>query len=176
MGRPPKIRPDIREADVRQEGVREPVRAKVRTRKGSGVDKFHIPQELIPDGIDLQWNVDSVLGKPDPHARQSMAVQAWEPVTADMWGGRFDGMFMPKGHRGEINVGGLVLEWRPIELTHEARVEELGAARQARFTEERKIASGAVDGVDPGFMDVSHPAARKGNIFKKEMGPSSIPD
>jgi hypothetical protein len=137
---PRKTRPAIREAEVRAEPAREPVRAKTRTRKGANVNQFHIPQHMIPDGIDLQWNTDSVLGKPEPHMRQTMAVQGWEPVTADMWGGRFDGMFMPKGHKGEINVGGQVLEWRPIELTLEARAEEHQAARHARNVEERKIA------------------------------------
>lgn len=162
----------IRQAEVRAEPVREPVRAKVRTRKGSGTDKFHIPQEMIPDGIDLQWNVDSVLGKPEPQMRSAMAVQAWEPVTAEMWGGRFDGMFMPKGHRGEINVGGLVLEWRPIELTLEARAEEYGVARHARAAEDRKIATGNVDGVNQDFMDTNHPKAKANTFLRKERIPS----
>lgn len=149
---------------------REPVRKKVRTRKGAMTDQYHIPPEMIPPDIDLQWNVDSVLGQPNPHARSQMARQGWEPVTADMWSGLFDGMFMPKGHKGEINVGGLVLEWRPLELTQEARAEEFQAARQARGIEERKIASGAVDGVDPGFMNTDNAKARANTFLRKEHG------
>lgn len=168
----------VRQAEVRQEPAREPVRARVRTRKGVGTDRYHIPQHLIPAGIDLQWNVQSILGKDDPQARQTMTVQGWEPVTGDMFDKRFDGMFMPKGHKGEINVGGLVLEWRPIELTAEAKAEELQAARHARGVEEAKIKSAQIDGVDPGFMDPNIPAARGGNIFRKEMGrsPMAIPE
>lgn len=174
-----KTRPAIREVEVRAEPAREPVRAKTRTRKGANVNQFHIPRHMIPDGIDLQWNTDSVLGKPEPHMRQSMSVQGWEPVTADMWGGRFDGMFMPKGHKGEINVGGQVLEWRPIELTMEARAEEHQAARHARNVEERKIAAGTPDGVDPGFMNTDNPKAKANTFLRREMGrvPSmAIPD
>jgi hypothetical protein len=167
---PRTARAQVREAEIRTEPVREPVRAKVRTRRGGGTDKFHIPRHLIPAGIDLQWNVDSILGKEDPHARQSMAVQGWEPVTGDMWDKRFDGMFMPKGHNGEINIGGLVLEWRPMELTLEARAEELQAARHARNVEERKITAGAPDGVDPSFMDTEHPKAKAGTFLRKEIG------
>lgn len=169
-------RAPIREAEVRSEPVREDTRGepkkKVRARKGSNVNEFHIPPHMIPEGIDLQWNTDSVLGKPEPHMRSTMAQQAWEPVTGDMWGGRFDGMFMKKGHQGEINVGGLVLEWRPIELTMEARAEELSAARHARRTEERKMVTGAVEGVDPNFMDHSDRGgvARANTFVKREFG------
>lgn len=170
-------RAPIRESEQRSEPARDPVRAKVRTRKGANVDQYHIPLELIPDGIDLQWNTDTVLGQPTIQERSRMEAQGWEPVTPDMWEGRFDGMFMRKGHQGEINVGGLVLMWRPIELTLEARAEELGAARQARFTEEKKITSGAPDGVDPNFMDSQHPKARAQNFLRKErIASMPIPD
>lgn len=166
----------VREAETRPEPAREPVRAKVRTRKGSGVDRYHIPREMIPEGMDLQWNVQSVLGRDEPQMRQAMAVQGWDPVLPDMFGGRFDGMFMPKGYKGEINVGGLVLEYRPIELTMEARAEELQSARHARGVEERKIQSGMVDGIDPRFMDQSDPKARANTFLKKEMRPMAIPE
>lgn len=154
------------------EPVREPIRAKTRTRKGVGIDKFNIPQSMIPDGVDLQWNTDSVMGQPSMQERTAMEQQAWEAVTGDMWDGRFDGMFMRRGHKGEINVGGLVLMWRPIELTLEARAEELHAARTARNVEERKITSGNVDGVDQNVMDPNNPHARRMTFLNKERIPS----
>lgn len=165
-------RAPVREAEVRTEAPREPVRAKTRTRKGSGTDKFHIPQHMIPDGIDLQWNVDSVLGRPEMQERMAMEVQGWESVTPEMWGGRFDGMFMPKGHKGEINVGGLVLQWRPMELTLEARAEELQSARHARHAEEAKLKAGAVDGIDPNMLTNNDPKARANTFLRKERIPS----
>lgn len=155
------------------EAAREPVRAKTRTRRGgAGVNKYHIPQEMIPDGIDLQWNVDTVLGQPQTQERMAMEQQAWEPVTGDMWDGRFDGMFMRRGHQGEINVGGLVLMWRPMELTHEARAEELHHARQARYVEEAKIKQGTPDGVNLDMLNPNHGSARAKTFLRSERIPS----
>lgn len=159
-------------AETVTEPAREPIRAKTRTRKGIGTDQFHIAAHLIPDDIDLQWNVDTVLGQPAMQERVLMEAQGWEPVTPDMWGGRFDGMFMRKGHQGEINVGGQVLMWRPMELTEEARAEELQAARNARFVEDRKMATGNVDGVDPNILDAKNPHARGLTFLNKERVPS----
>jgi hypothetical protein len=147
-------RQPVRETEVRSEGEREPVRAKVRARKGAGTDRLHIPQEMIPDGIDLQWVTDSVLGQPAVQDRMSYEVNAWEPVTPDMFDARFDGIFMPKGHKGEINVGGLVLMWRPLELTLEARAEERQAANMQIRTETNKMITGQVDGVDSRILGV----------------------
>lgn len=165
-------------APVRPEGetpeaVREDIRpVKQRARKGIGTDRFHIPQEMIPEGIDLQWNTDTVLGQPVMQERSMMEQQGWEAVTPDMFDGRFDGMFMRKGHQGEISVGGLVLMWRPIELTMEARAEEYHAARLARHTEERKMTSGSVDGVDPAILTNDNPHARNMTFLRKEHKPS----
>lgn len=164
----------VREEPVVSEPVRvEPIREKkTRARKGVGVDQFHIPAEMIPADIDLQWNVDTVLGQPSMQERSRMEQQGWEAVTPDMFEKRFDGMFMRKGHQGEINVGGLVLMWRPMELTMEARAEELLAARHARRAEERKMTSGAVDGVDPNILDANNPHARNLTFLRKEHKPS----
>lgn len=150
---------------------REPVRAKVRVRKGMGVDQLHIPQEMIPDGVDLQWVTDSVLGQPNPHGRQQFEINAWEPVLPSMFEGRFDGMFMPKGYKGEINVGGLVLMWRPMELTLEARAEERQAARHAMVSEEAKMKTGQVEGIT---FDTDTPNARAHTFVKKTREPMPI--
>lgn len=160
-------RAPIRTEAATPEPVREPIRAKTRTRKGVGVDQFNIPPELIPDGIDFQWNVDTVTGQPSVQERTRMEQQAWEAATITDFP-FLDGMFMRKGHLGEINVGGLVLMWRPLELTIEARAEEYQAARNARHVEERKITSGNVDGVDPNVLDAKNPHARQQTFLKKE--------
>lgn len=166
-GRPPRIR----EAEVRTEPVREAMRetARVRTRKGSGTDQLHIPREMIPEDVDLQWVPDSILGQPAIQQRMSFEVNGWRPVTGDMWDGRFDGMFMPKGHKGEINVGGLVLMERPLELTLEARAEENKSARDAVRAEEAKLRGGNIDGV---AFDTNHPTARAKTFINKERLPS----
>lgn len=164
-------RAPIREAET-DTPVREPIRAKVRTRKGGvGVNKYHIPAEMIPEGIDFQWNVDSVLGQPQMQERMAMEQQAWEPVTIKDFP-NLDGMFMRKGHAGEISVGGLVLMWRPLELTLEARREELHAARQARYVEERKMEQGTPDGVNLDMLNPNAGSARQKTFLHKERIPS----
>lgn len=160
----------VREDPVVSEPVREePIREKkTRTRKGVGVDQFHIPAEMIPDGIDLQWNVDTVLGQPAAQERSRMEQQGWEAVTPEMFDGRFDGMFMRKGTQGEITNGGQVLMWRPLELTLEARAEELQAARQARRAQERKMVTGQIDGINPDVFNSNHGSARSQTFLNKE--------
>jgi hypothetical protein len=143
-----------------------------RTFKGSrSTNPFHIPPEMIPDGVDLQFNVDTVVGMPTQE-RRFMEQQGWEPVTPDMWGGRFDGFFMRKGHKGEINVGGQVLMWRPLELTLEARAEELMDARRARAVEEQKMTEGRPDGVNLDMLDPNAGSARRQTFLRKERVPS----
>lgn len=149
---------NIRTSEVRTEAREEVRPKKQRLRKGiAQVSPTHIPREMIPEGVDLQWVTDSVHGQPDIQGRQSYEINAWEPVTADMFGGRYDGMFMPKGHKGEINVLGQVLMWRPLELTLEARAEEAAQARNATHAIETKLRNGQIDGV---AFDTTHPTAR----------------
>lgn len=161
-------RPAVREVAARTEPVREAINPKKRTRKGGGTDQLHIPRDLIPDGIDLQWNVDTILGSPDVHARSEMEAQGWEPVTVGSFNGRFDHL-MPKGFKGEITYRGLRLDWRPMELTMEARGEENQAARNAVRVQERKLTGGELDGVT---LDTAHPTARAKTFITKERIPS----
>lgn len=165
------LRAPVREADVREEPAREeevrPAK-KVRARKNSGTDQLHIPQHLIPPGMDYQWVTDTVAGQPAPQVRMSYEANAWEPVPAT----RHPGMFMPKGYEGEINVGGLVLMERPMELTMEAREEEYVAARGARAAEERRLRGGDLPGVT---LDTNHPSVRANTRLNKEIVPGNMP-
>lgn len=168
----------MRNAEVRAEPAREPIREtparKQRLRKGiANVSPTHIPQEMIPGDIDLQWVTDTIHGMPEAQGRQSFEINGWEPVTPDMWGKRFDGMFMPKGFKGEINVLGSVLMWRPMELTLEARAEERQQAVAARLSIERKLRNGELDGV---AFDTQHPTARAITNVGREGVAMPIPD
>ena len=88
-----------------------------------------------------------------------------------------DGKLMRAGHKGEINIGGLVLMHRPLELTLEARQEELDSARQARFIEERKMTAGRPDGVNPNLVNPNHGSASRNTFLNKERIPSMpVPD
>ncbi len=76
-----------------------------------------LPKEVIDSlhaqDIDVQWVVDSVLGKPEPQSRMAFEINGWERVTGQMFKGIFDGMLCQKGYQGEITYDGLVLMWRP---------------------------------------------------------------
>jgi len=151
-------RAPVREAEVREEPVRK---TRQRVRK-SGADVLHVPQNLIPEGMDYQWVTSEILQQPSHTTRAGFEINGWEPVPAT----RHDGMWMPKGFKGEINVGGLVLMERPMELTLEARQEEREMARQAVGGNTRSLSSGEIPGVS---LDTQHPSARKVTGLTREV-------
>lgn len=157
--------------------AREPVRATSRmVGGGGGTNKFTIApailHKLAQEGWDLQWNVDSVLGKPDTQGRTAMERQGWTSVTGLMWDGLFDGHYNAKGYAGEINVEGLVLQARPMELTQQARAEENHAARMARHVEAQKIKQGTPDGINLDMLNPNHGSARSQTFLRSERIPS----
>lgn len=105
-------------------------------------DRLKVPQELIPDGMDYQWVTDSILGQPQPQRRARFERRAWTPVPAE----RHDGMYMPKGFKGEINVDGLVLMERPLELSIRARQKEKMKAREQVYVREQQLRGGDLGG------------------------------
>ena len=149
-------RAPIRNEDVRPDPIRteEPKAKRTRVRKNAGsTDRLYIPREMIPEGVDLQWVAVEIKGEPAVQNRMNYEINGWQAVNMQMPPfDRFDGMFMPKGWTGEINVGGLVLFERPIELTMEARGEEHRAANQAVGIQERQIRSGLIDGVNSDLL------------------------
>lgn len=154
--------------------VRETPEKRQRLRKGAAsVSPTNIPQEMIPPDTDLQWVTDSIHGEPTPQIRQGFEINGWRPVTSDMFGGRFDGMFMPKGHKGEINVMGEVLMERPLELTIEARQEQYGEAVRAKTRTEATLRNGELPGVR---FDTQHPSARKVTSISHERVQMPIPE
>lgn len=130
-----------------------------------------VMEKLHADGVDVQWVTDSVLGKAEPAMRQDFEINAWEPVTSKMFGGIFDGMFTRRGHDGEIMYNGLVLMWRPLELTLEARAEEV-AARNAQLRAQESMIKGgmAIPGLASGF-EAAHPSALAGNKLTRSIKP-----
>lgn len=118
------IREKIREGAVQARGRDGEVLTRRRTQSG---DALHIPNEIIPEGWDYQWNNYTVFNEPATASRIAMAENGWRPVPA----GRHPGMFMPKDYAqdGPIIRDGMILEERPMELSNEARAEELAKAR-----------------------------------------------
>lgn len=167
-------RAPVRAEQVRADPIREePVRTKkVRLRKNQSLNA---PLEISRDileyfgsiGIDLQWVTNTIALQPAVKERQEFAVNCWEPVTPDMFDGIFDGIYMPKGHKGEIIYDACVLMWRPMELSDEARGEEQHAANLARGVQERQMKTGRIDGINPDMLNPDHPQARANTRLTK---------
>lgn len=119
---------------------------------------------------DLQWVTDSILGQAAPQKRMAFEINGWEPVTPDMFGGVFDGMFTRKGHQGEINFEGLVLMYRPMELTIEAMQEDAQARTGAMEAQRSMVMNGVIPGLGNG-MDAMHPSAANKQVFSRKITP-----
>lgn len=128
----------VRTADEQEMRRRDPLRRGVvavgrdgrqisRTRR-SGADEFAFDPSIIPDGWEYQWNTVTIHGNAEVVRDQSlqMANNHWTPVPAE----RHDGVFMPRGHKGEIVIRGSRLEERPTILCEEARLEDRANANQ----------------------------------------------
>lgn len=158
----------------------DPVQKKTRLRKNASqrsmldIDSA-ILAKLGDMGIDLQWVTDSVLGQPAPQSRMAFEINGWEPVNPQMWDGLFDGMFTKRGHAGEINYEGLVLMWRPMELTNEAKAEDRKARNDALEAQQNMIKGGQIPGFSAGF-EPDHPTALARNVVSRSVkAPMEIP-
>lgn len=119
---------EIRSADVRSEPVRDGVRRERKRRGGQAQDKFELPENMTADfkarGMTPEWKRVSTYGATDPYYEVFMAEQGWEPVDSTRYPG-----FVTSKHSGPILRDGLMLMERPVELTREAKQEDLDTAR-----------------------------------------------
>src|SRR5260370_21722484 len=105
---------------------------KTYTRRHTNVgDKFHVDAADIPDGMSYQWIAVTVAGAEQRNSLAQFQQNGWESVPMS----RYPGRYGPEKTAGKANhepilIYGLMLCERPIELTIEAREEEIGAARQ----------------------------------------------
>lgn len=141
----------------------------------SGPDRLHIPQHIVNKlkndyGMSLQWVTHSVYGKEEPQIRASMEKTGWTPIHPEDFEGVFDGMFTPKGQDGEINMEGLVLMARPVQITEKARSRERRDAKTPVQIREHAIKGGDL----PGVTGASHPSVR--NTIMRERERIEIPD
>lgn len=181
---PRQKRPYVRRAQpVRQEEVRaepeireQPVKGpkKVRQRKG-GMNRppLDLPADVLAwataNSIDFMWATNSVAGMPMPRERMKFEINGWEAANGEMFDGRLDGLYHPKGYKGEITYDACVLLWRPMELTMEARAEEAQAARLPTKVVDAKFRGGQVDGISESAQQ--HHRARAVTKVEKEMLP-----
>ena len=174
-------RAPIRATTIREDIEAAPKTKKTRLRKQAAqrslldIDADIVNMIKEQYETDLQWVTDSVLGQAAPQNRMAFEINAWEPVTPDMFGGVFDGMFTRKGHAGEINYEGLVLMHRPLELTIEAQAEERMARDGAMEAQRNMVMNGVIPGLSAGF-ESQHPTAIGKQTFRREIkAPMDIP-
>lgn len=140
-----------RQTEARQTEVRDEVRLKpgegkrrdgTIIRRQSVTDdggKYNVPQHIIEthraEGFDLEWKRTKVYGEEQRQYIAQTARGGWEPVQAERW----PGIFLPDGHAGAIEIDGLMLMERPLELSLEARQEDHNDARDAANRSRRDI-------------------------------------
>jgi len=121
-GRPPKAKEQV----IDREEMREPLRADPREEQeliyepGEDEDRLKIPKEIIPDKMEYQWITHAILGQEMLNRRSRFMKAHWSPVPSE----RHDGLFMPKGYKGQIEVEGLGLYERPMWVSNKAREYE----------------------------------------------------
>lgn len=167
----------VRATPIREEAVEPAAPKKTRLRKNASARSLlDLPQDVVDTvrnqyGQDLQWVTDSVHGKAEAAMRQSFEINAWEPVMPDMFNGLFDGMYTRKGHKGEIEYGGLVLMYRPRELTDEAIEEERNARDGAMEAQRNMITNGVIPGMSASSYNPNNQKARANNMLVRKITP-----
>lgn len=164
-GRPKKTKPD---------SIREPLREAMREdvnfvyRPDDDGDRLYIHPSQIPDGQDYQWITASIYGQPQNQRLARFQRQGWVPVPAS----RHDGMFMPKGHEGPIEVDGLMLHERSKKISDMARMHELRKAKGQIRAKELQLLGGDVGTT----LDSQHPSALRSNRINKSYEKVPIPE
>lgn len=132
---PPRATPTVRREVPRDPHTGRVVierGGKIYTRRSTAVgDKFHIDPADIPDGMSYQWIAITVAGAEQRNSIAQFQQNGWEAVPMS----RYPGRYGPANHQGKLNndpivIDGLMLCERPIELTIEAREEEIGSAKE----------------------------------------------
>lgn len=177
MGRAPLRATPIRETVDEAKPKKTRLRKQAAQRSLLDIDAGIVGMIKEQYETDLQWVTDSVLGQAAPQSRMAFEINAWEPVTPDMFDGVFDGMFTRKGHTGEINYEGLVLMHRPMELTEEANREDRQARDGAMEAQRNMVMNGVIPGLNSGSgFESMHPtAASKQTFSRKITAPMDIP-
>ncbi len=164
-----------------REEPREPMRLKMKAAPNwEGIDpvgddspdRLRIEPSLIPEGAALMWVTNTVYGQDMSRHRARFEQRGWTPVHQEDFDGRFDGMFMPKGAVGEINVDGLVLMARPKELSDRAAAADVRRAREVVHIKEQQFRQGDLPGVS---LDTQHPSALGANRINKSYERIEIP-
>lgn len=163
-GRPKKVKDPIREP--LREAMRED--ASFVYRPDDDGDRLYIHPSHIPDGQDYQWITSTIYGQPQTQRLARFQRQGWTPVPAS----RHDGMFMPRGYQGYIEVDGLMLHERSKKISDMAKLHELKKARGQIRAKEVQLLGGDVGTT----LDSQHPTALRSNRINKSYEKIPIPE
>lgn len=131
----------------------------------SAPDRLHIPRDMFPEDMDLQWVTRTVFGQEFPQRVSAFFRRGWTQVHPEDFDGRFDGMFSPRGSKEPIEVDGLLLVARPLEFSLRAKKADQMAAREQVAIKEAALTGGHMEGV----TGASHPSAVGFNHIRKSI-------
>ena len=156
--RPAEVRAAPREDDSRARAAKRA--AELREHNGGGMDegedRFYIDPRSIPAGWSYEWKRVALVGKADPAYEVNLSRGGWEPVPASR-----HPELMPKGDYSTIEIDGMMLYERPLEITEDARNKEKKRARQQVKIKEDQLNEGP-----PGTFERSNKGAPMAKIQK----------
>jgi len=130
------------------------------------MDRYYIDPEIIPDGWSYEYKRKSVHGLEDAAYEVNLARGGWTAVPVDR-NARHRAL-MPRGNYSTVEIDGMILMERPLELTEEARDVELRRARGQVRAKEQQLAS-----TPDGTMTREHERVRPS--IKKGYEPMPVP-
>lgn len=133
-------------------------------------DRYDIHSRGVtpPEGWVYGWRVVSIKGAPATQEIADDEMRGWTPVPAN----RHDGKIMPRGHVGNIEIGGQMLKERPL------RAEMISRAAAERAANDQLNISRTMTGLmqrqSPNvgdLFDQNDPAARGASFVRKVREP-----
>ena len=132
-------------------------------RHSRSVDRFHIPPEIIPEGMTYEWKRLSVFGQEDRQHQLHLKRNHWREVPAS----RHPDLFGDSP--GPAIVDGLVLMEREAYLTKEARDEDYANATSQLQNQMARLDQ--IQGIGPDSAKFRPPST-----ISKQYERTAVPD
>ena len=136
-------------------------------------NELHIPLDMIPEGMSLQWITTEVYGKEENQRRALFERTGWTAVHPEDFDGLYDGRWSSRGTKGEINYFGLTLVAKPTELVERSRKRDEREARRRVQIKEQALFGG--EHAAP-VMGADHPSAKRFNHINRSVERVTIPE
>src|SRR5262245_21113804 len=131
-------------------------------------DRYYIPSDQRPEGMDLQWNTCTIYGQEMSQHINSWVRSGWTPIHRD----DFDGLYrhMPADDAGFIKLDGMALCARPEEFSRKARARDVAKAREQISLKEQACRGGEINATG-----ANHPSALAHNRITRSMERIEVP-